>query len=292
VSPVLLIKALRPKQWAKNGLLLVAMVFAEQYTNPQAWTKVALGVAMFCMLSSAGYLVNDIRDIEADRKHPKKQHRPLASGAISPGLAWAMVVVLVAAGLAGSWFLLNPGFFIVAAGYLASTLSYTVWFKHAPVLDVMLIANGFLLRAVAGAEAIDAPSSPWFLVCIGFGALFIGLGKRLAEIKLLSGEAAGEHRKVLAEYSIDMLQQFITITVACSMISYALYTFDGGHDASMMLTLPFFIYGVFRYLYLVEKGEGGDPTSIFVGDKPLLLCMGLFVAVTIAVLQFGNGAAG
>ncbi|MCP4867094.1 MAG: decaprenyl-phosphate phosphoribosyltransferase [Proteobacteria bacterium] len=291
MNPITIIKALRPKQWAKNGLLLVAMVFAEKYDDPESWMNVAVGVAMFCMLSSAGYLVNDVRDIEADRKHPKKKHRPIASGAIPVGMAWGMVVVLIAAGLAGSWFLLNQGFFIVAAGYLLSTLSYTIWFKHAPVLDVMLIANGFLLRAVAGAEAIDAPSSPWFLVCIGFGALFIGLGKRLAEIKLLSKDA-GEHRKVLAEYSIDMLQQFITITVACSMISYALYTFGGGHDSSMMLTLPFFIYGVFRYLYLVEKGEGGDPTSIFVGDKPLLICMALFVAVAIAVLQLGNGAAG
>jgi 4-hydroxybenzoate polyprenyltransferase len=291
MNPLTIVRALRPKQWAKNGLLLVAMVFAEQYTNPHAWKQVALGVAMFCMLSSAGYLVNDVRDIEADRRHPKKKHRPIASGALSKRVAWGMVVVLIAAGLSGSWFLLNEGFAIIAAGYLISTLSYTIWFKHAPVLDVMLIANGFLLRAVAGAEAIDAPSSPWFLVCIGFGALFIGLGKRLAEIKLLTKDA-GQHRKVLEEYSIDMLQQFITITVACSMISYALYTFGGDHDSSMMLTLPFFIYGVFRYLYLVEKGEGGDPTSIFVGDKPLLLCMAGFVATTIAVLQLGNGGAG
>ncbi len=289
MSPVAVVKALRPKQWAKNGLLLVAMVFAEEYASAQSWIEVGIGVAMFCALSSAGYLVNDLKDVEADRRHPKKKHRPIASGAVPVGAAWALVVVLIAGGLAGSWLLLNVGFAIVAAGYLVSTLSYTLWFKHAPVLDVMLIANGFLLRAVAGAEAIEEPSSAWFLVCIGFGALFIGLSKRLAEIKLLQADA-GEHRKVLDEYSVDMLNQFITITVACSMISYALYTFGGGHDPSMMLTLPFFIYGVFRYLYLVEKGEGGDPTSIFVGDKPLLVCMAGFVATAIAVLQVGNGA--
>jgi len=287
LKPLALIKALRPKQWAKNGLLLVAMVFAEQYDNIEAWTQVGLGVAMFCMLSSAGYLVNDLQDVEADRNHPKKKHRPIASGAVPVPFAWAMVFILIAAGLAGSWFLLNVGFAITAAGYLVSTLSYTLWFKHAPVLDVMLIANGFLLRAVAGAEAIEAPSSPWFLVCIAFGALFIGLSKRLAEIQLLEQDAAA-HRKVLEEYSVDMLNQFITVTVACSMLSYAMYTFGGGHDPSMMLTLPFFIYGVFRYLYLVEKGKGGDPTSIFVGDKPLLICMALFVAVAIAVLQYGG----
>lgn len=288
--PLALIRALRPKQWAKNGLLLIAMVFAERYGSADAWLDVGIGVAMFCMLSSAGYLVNDIRDVEADRLHPKKKHRPIASGAVSVPFAWTMVVVLIAGGLAGSWFLLNAGFALTAAGYLVSTLSYTLWFKHAPVLDVMLIANGFLLRAVAGAEAIDEPSSPWFLVCIAFGALFIGLSKRLAEIQLLEEDAAS-HRKVLEEYSVEMLNQFITITVACSMLSYAMYTFGSGQDPRMMLTLPFFMYGVFRYLYLVEKGKGGDPTSIFVGDKPLLVCMALFVAVAIGVLQYAGGAA-
>ena len=242
---------------------------------------------MFCMLSSAGYLVNDLKDVEADRLHPKKSQRPIASGTIPVPFAWTMVVVLIVGGLAGSWFLLPYGFFLCAAAYLTSTLSYTLWFKHAPVLDVMLIAAGFILRAVAGAEAISAPSSPWFLVCIAFGALFIGLSKRLAEINLLEG-AAGDHRKVLDEYSVDLLKQLITVTTACSMISYALYTFGGGHDQSMMLTLPFFIYGVFRYLYLVDKGQGGEPTTIFLRDRPLQICIALFLAVAVAALQMGS----
>ena len=289
---IALLKALRPKQWSKNGLLFVAMVFAEQYTSGEAWTHVGIGFALFCLLSSAGYLVNDLHDVEADRLHPKKQHRPIASGALPKWLAWVLVALFIVVGLAGSWQLLGVRFAIVAGAYLVNTLSYSFWFKHAPVLDVMMLAAGFILRAVAGAEAIDAPSSAWFLVCIAFGALFIGLSKRLAEIKLLQG-AAGTHRKVLEEYSQEMLQQFITVTTACAVISYALFTFGGGHDQSMMLTLPFFIYGVFRYLYLVDRrGEGGDPTSIFLGDRPLQICIALFLVVAVLVLQYGAGDSG
>ncbi len=286
--PIALIKALRPKQWSKNGLLFVAMVFAEQYTNPEAWRDVWIGFGLFCLLSSAGYLVNDLHDVEADRTHPKKKHRPIASGALPVWVAWVLVVLFIVGGLAGSWQLLGVRFAIVAGAYLVNTLSYSFWFKHAPVLDVMMLAAGFILRAVAGAEAIEVGSSAWFLVCIAFGALFIGLSKRLAEIKLLQGDA-GTHRKVLQEYSPDMLKQFITVTTACAVISYALFTFGGGHDQSMMLTLPFFIYGVFRYLYLVDRrDEGGDPTSIFLGDRPLQICIALFLVTAVLVLQYGG----
>jgi 4-hydroxybenzoate polyprenyltransferase len=285
-----LLKALRPKQWSKNGLLFVAMVFAEEYGNLEAWREVGIGFGLFCALSSAGYLVNDIHDVDADRLHPKKKSRPIASGALPIWLAWVLVALFIVGGLLGSWQLLGVRFAVVAGAYLVSTLSYSFWFKHAPVLDVMLIATGFILRAVAGAEAIEAVSSPWFLVCIAFGALFIGLNKRLAEIKLLKG-VAGEHRRVLEEYSVEMLKQFITITVACSMISYALYTFGSEHGQEMMLTLPFFIYGVFRYLYLVDRrDEGGDPTSIFLGDRPLQICIAGFLGTAIAALQLGGGA--
>lgn len=290
ILPLAVLRALRPKQWAKNGLLFVAMVFAERYDNAQAWVGVGLGFAMFCLLASAGYLANDLHDVQADRNHPRKKDRPIASGALPIWLAWALIVLLVGSGLAGSWRLLGVRFAIVAAAYLANTLAYSLWFKHAPVLDVMLLAGGFILRAVAGAEAIREPSSAWFLVCIAFGALFIGLSKRLAEIRLLQGDA-GSHRKVLQEYSPEMLGQLITVTTACSIISYALYTFGGGHDPSMMLTLPFFIYGVFRYLYLVDRrGEGGDPTSIFVSDRPIQVCIALFLATAILVLRYGQPA--
>ena len=284
---VSLVKALRPKQWSKNGLLLVAIVFAEKYQELDSIVAVALGVGVFCMLSSAGYLVNDLRDVEQDRLHPDKRLRPIASGQVGTGLAWATVVLLVVAGFGGAWFLLNPGFFVTAAAYLVTTLSYSMFFKHVAVLDVMGIAAGFIFRAVAGAEAIGVESSPWFLTCILFGALFIGLSKRLAEIKLLEG-VAGDHRKVLDEYSVDLLRQLITVTTACSLISYALYTFDGEHGKSLMLTIPFVVYGVFRYLFLVDQKDlGGEPSSILLKDRPMQLCMVLFFAVAVLCLRFG-----
>ena len=289
MSPVLaVIKALRPKQWSKNGLLLVAIVFAEKYEEPASLTAVAIGVAVFCMLSSAGYLVNDLRDVAQDRLHPDKKHRPIASGQVGSGLAWGMVLALVALGFSGAWYLLNLGFFVTAVAYLVTTLTYSMFFKHVAVLDVMGIAAGFIFRAVAGAEAIGVESSPWFLTCILFGALFIGLSKRLAEIKLLEG-VAGEHRKVLDEYSVELLRQLITVTTACSLISYALYTFDGEHGKSLMLTIPFVVYGVFRYLFLVDQKDlGGEPSSILLRDRPMQICMVLFIAVAVLCLRFGG----
>ena len=287
-SVLALVKALRPKQWSKNGLLLVAMVFAEKYAELDSLIAVAQGVVVFCMLSSAGYLVNDQRDVAQDRLHPDKKHRPIASGQVSVGLAWAVVIAFVVLGLAAAWILLSKGFFITAAAYLATTLSYSMFFKHLPVLDVMGIAAGFIFRAVAGAEAISVESSPWFLTCILFGALFIGLSKRLAELKLLEG-VAGDHRKVLDDYSIELLRQFITVTTACSLISYALYTFEGSHGQSLMLTLPFVVYGVFRYLFLVERKDlGGEPSAILLKDRPMQLCMIFFFLVAVLCLRLGG----
>ncbi len=282
-----LIKALRPKQWIKNGLLLVAIVFSERYLDLDAWMKVSAGVALFCMLSSSGYLVNDLKDVEADRGHPKKKFRPIASGELPVGVAWAAVAVLVAGGLAGS-FALNTHFGIAAVTYLFITLSYSNFFKHTAILDVMLLSSGFIVRAVAGAEAIGVASSPWFLTCIAFGALFIGLIKRLAEIRLLKDEA-GAHRKALEEYSEPLLLQLISITTACSLISYALYTFEGAATQWMMLTLPIVIFAVFRYLLLVSmEGEGGEPSSTLLKDKPLLLSVVAFLAVSIVAMKLGH----
>lgn len=288
-----MVKALRPKQWSKNGLLFVAMIFAEEYEDPEALKAVGLGFALFCMLSSAGYLVNDLRDIEKDRIHPEKKHRPIASGQLPPALAWVLVLIFIGGGLAGSWYLLSPRFFWTGAAYLCTTLSYSMVFKHMPVLDVMGIAAGFILRAVAGAEAIEVESSPWFLTCILFGALFIGLSKRLAEIKLLEGQA-GAHRRVLNEYSLDLLRQLITVTTACSLISYALYTFDETQkNNSLMLTIPFVVYGVFRYLYLVDRKDlGGEPSNILLRDRPMQVCMVLFFATAVLCLRFGATVAG
>jgi 4-hydroxybenzoate polyprenyltransferase len=285
---VALFKALRPKQWAKNGLLWAALLFSQRYLDLDAVVDVVIGTALFCMLSSAGYLFNDLRDIESDRKHPEKRFRPLAAGHVPPGFAWGLSAVLLVAGLAGSFLFLPTRFGIAAVTYLVITLSYTTWFKHVVLLDVMLLASGFLVRAVAGAEAIAVESSPWFLVCTGFGALFIGLNKRLAEIRLLEGNA-GEHRKILEEYTPEMLEQFISVSTACTLISYALYTFAAENNPrSMMLTIPFVMYGVLRYMYLVEqKRAGGAPEKILFRDRPMQVCLILYAVTTVAVLQVG-----
>ncbi len=282
-----LIKALRPKQWIKNGLLLVAIVFSERYLDVDAWVHVLAGVALFCMLSSSGYLVNDLKDVEADRAHPKKSSRPIASGALPVPVAWGAVLVLMIGGLAGS-FALNTHFGIAAVTYLFITLSYSNFFKHTAILDVMLLSSGFIVRAVAVAEAISVASSPWFLVCIAFGALFIGLIKRLAEIRLLKDDAAS-HRKALEEYSEPLLLQLISITTACSLISYALYTFSGASTRWMMLTLPIVIFAVFRYLLLVSmQGEGGEPSQTLLEDRPLLGSVVAFLVVSIVAMKMGH----
>lgn len=284
--PLALLKALRPKQWAKNGLLWAALLFSQKYTDVDAVMKVALGTALFSMLSSAGYLFNDLRDIESDRKHPEKRFRPLAAGHVPPRLAWATSAVFLLVGVAGSFLLLPQRFGIAAVCYLVITLSYSSWFKHVVLLDVMLLASGFLVRAVAGAEAIGVVSSPWFLVCTGFGALFIGLNKRLAEINRMQGDA-GATRKILEEYTPRMLEQFISVSTACTLISYALYTFSGEHPRSMMGTIPFVMYGVLRYMYLVENGAGGAPEKILFRDRPMQVCLLAYCVATVAVLQFG-----
>ena len=298
-----MLKAMRPKQWTKNALLLPAIVFSQRYTDLDAVLSVGLGIALFCMLSSAGYLVNDLRDVENDRKHPKKRLRPIASGDLPQGLAWALAAVLIVVGLGGSFYLSGfhaPtdvatslwdtwGFGITAAGYLTVTLTYSFYFKHVVLLDVMFISTGFLLRAVAGAAAIPVESSPWFLICTAFGALFLGLNKRLAELRLLEG-AAGEHRKILDEYTPALLEQLIGIVTACTLISYALYTFTGPHDHRLMLTLPCVMYGMFRYLFLVSRGlAGGEPETTLLRDGPLQACIVLFVAVAVATLGPASG---
>jgi 4-hydroxybenzoate polyprenyltransferase len=279
------LRALRPKQWTKNALLFAALIFSERYTDLDAVRNVLIGFSLFCMISSSGYLVNDLRDIEADRLHPVKKSRPIAAGKVPAWLAWALAGVLMVVGVSGA-FWLNTGFGITASTYLAVTLTYSTFFKHTVVLDVMLIATGFVLRAVAGAEAIPVLSSPWFLTCTAFGALFIGFSKRLAEIRSL-GDAAGAHRKILDEYSIPMLEQFISIMTGCAIISYALYAVDSGHGPAMMLTVPFVIYGILRVMYLVEKGEGGAPEMMLLKDRPLQLCLLLFGTSAILAMRFG-----
>jgi 4-hydroxybenzoate polyprenyltransferase len=250
---------------------------------------VGLAFLSFCLLSSTGYIFNDYRDVEADRKHPKKRHRPLASGEIGPVGAWVLMgaCLLGAIGLA---FLVNVPFVIVAGLYFATTLSYSGFFKHYVILDVMFLAACYIWRAVAGAVAIDVRISPWLLLCTAFLALFLGFNKRRGEILMLEGSVGGT-RKILADYSPAMLQEFQAITTSGTIISYSLYTVLGSPTPWLLLTLPFVLYGIFRYIYLMDqKGEGAAPDETLLRDKPILATVALYLAMAVLVLALAPTA--
>jgi len=266
------IQALRPRQWTKNAFLFAALVFDRQLLNPSAFWRTVAGFALFCLLSGAVYLLNDIADREADRKHPKKRHRPIASRRLPVGTAWAGVVVLLIGTLVASWALSRP-FFIVAASYFLINLAYSFYFKHIPLIDVFFIATGFVLRVEAGVTLIHVQRfSPWLYIVTTLLALFIGFGKRRAELTLLES-GAGEHRRVLEGYTLPFLDQLIIITSATTIIAYSLYTFSAPNlpeNHAMMLSVPFVLYGIFRYLYLVQvEGRGGAPEEALLTDRPL-----------------------
>jgi 4-hydroxybenzoate polyprenyltransferase len=283
---IALIEALRPKQWTKNAVVFAALVFDGRLFDTGDALRVATAAILFAMVSSAGYLFNDLRDLEADRQHPTKRNRPLASGRLDARLARAMIAILYLAGLPLA-FLLSPGFAAVVLLYVVVMYLYSEWLKHWVIIDVFVIASGFVLRAVAGAVVIDVPISPWLYVCTILLALFIGFAKRRNELDVLQAEAVN-HRRNLAGYSLPLLDQFMLIVAAAVVIAYSLYTFyspaNPGND-QMMLTIPFVIYGVFRYLYLVQQnGVGGAPEQLVLEDRPLLLTVFLWGAVTIAIL--------
>ena len=266
------IQALRPRQWTKNAFLFAALVFDRQLLNPSAFWRTVAGFALFCLLSGAVYLLNDIADREADRKHPKKRHRPIASRRLPVGTAWAGVVVLLIGTLVASWALSRP-FFIVAASYFLINLAYSFYFKHIPLIDVFFIATGFVLRVEAGVTLIHVQRfSPWLYIVTTLLALFIGFGKRRAELTLLES-GAGEHRRVLEGYTLPFLDQLIIITSATTIIAYSLYTFSAPNlpeNHAMMLSVPFVLYGIFRYLYLVQvEDRGGAPEEALLTDRPL-----------------------
>ena len=276
--------ALRPKQWTKNGLLFAALIFSSHFDRPDAWAECGLAFVAFCLLSSTGYVFNDLRDVEADRNHPKKRNRPLASGAIGPSVAWGLMGVAFIGALGLAW-AVSPSFLLVAVLYFATTLSYSGFFKHFVILDVMFLAACYLWRAVAGAVAIPVPISPWLLLCTAFLALFLGFNKCRGEILLLEGATAGT-RKALAHYSPAMLSEFQAITTSGTIISYALYTVLGSPTPWLLLTLPYVLYGIFRYIYLMDqKGEGAAPDETLLRDRPILLTCALFLITAVAVLM-------
>jgi 4-hydroxybenzoate polyprenyltransferase len=281
--------SLRPGQWTKNLLLFAGLVFGGRLLDVDAVAAATMAFVVFCALSSAGYLFNDVWDRDADRRHPLKQARPVASGELSPSTAMVSAGVLTAAGLAASA-LIAPALALVAAAYAMLLVLYSVFLKHIVIIDVLTIAGGFVLRAIAGAVAVHVPFSAWLLVCTTLLALFLGLNKRRHELVLLGGGAA-DHRRILHEYSPYLLDQMIAVVTASTLIAYTIYAISAETAARLGtprlgLTIPFVLYGIFRYLYLVhQKHGGGSPAAMLLADRPLLACVGLWGA-TVAVLMY------
>jgi len=276
-----LFKAMRPRQWIKNLVLFAALVFDRQVTPthlPEILRTIE-GFIIFCLLSGVVYLINDVADVDADRMHPEKRKRPIASGQLPVRIAGLVSFLLIITLLPLS-FWLSPAFGLVASGYLALNLGYSKWLKHVPLLDVISIAMGFVLRVAAGvAIIIVSRFSPWLYVVTTLGSLYIGFGKRRAELALLA-DGANAHRKVLDGYTIPLLDQFITIVSGTTIIAYSLYTFSAPNlpdNHIMMLTIPFVLYGVFRYLYLIQvKHSGGAPEEVLFSDRPLQISIVLW----------------
>ena len=281
-----LVRAMRPLQWSKNSLVFAALLFDKRVFQWDALWHTLAAAMVFSAVSSAIYLVNDVRDVHQDRLHPKKRFRPIASGEVSPGQAMRVAVVLLTIGLITA-VAVRPEFAIVIVAYIALMLAYSYGLKRMVILDVFAIAAGFVLRAVGGAVAIDVPASPWLYVCTALGALFIGFGKRRNEIVTLEA-AAGQHRANLEDYSLPMLDQIIAIVSAAMLIAYSLYTFDAANvpdSHAMMLTIPYVAYGLFRYLFLVyRRGEGGSPEVLLIKDPGLISCIAGWVATSLIIL--------
>lgn len=271
-----LVKTMRPKQWTKNVLIFAALVFDRQLFQIEPFLYTMAGFILLCLTSSTIYLINDIADIEQDRQHPKKKNRPLASGALSVRVAATSALIFGLISILTS-FCLDAGFGTIIFIYLIINLFYSFWLKHIPILDVLLVASGFVLRVAAGVSLIVVERfSPWLYVCTTLLALFVSFGKRRAELTLLA-DKANSHRKVLDGYTIALLDQLIVIVSATTIMAYSLYTFSAENlpaNHVMMLTIPFVLYGIFRYLYLIQvKDAGGAPDELILSDIPLLLTL-------------------
>jgi len=286
-----LIKTMRPRQWVKNIFVFAPLIFDVKLFDWHYLAQTLAGFVLLCLVSGTVYIINDLADIEKDRQHPKKRNRPLASGQLGTSVAIiaAVVIPLVALPLG---FLLQPIFGAILAGYLLLQIAYSFWLKNVVIIDVMLIAAGFLLRVAAGVPLVDTERfSPWLYICMTLLALLIGFGKRRHELVLLK-ENANMHRQSLQEYNLSLLDHIISIVTASTLLAYALYTFSAEGlppNHTMMLTIPFILYGIFRYLYLIHvKGMGGAPEEIALSDRPLqatFLLWGLSVVIVMYFLE-------
>jgi 4-hydroxybenzoate polyprenyltransferase len=274
--------ALRPRQWSKNLLLFAGILFAGELGDVVRWVEALAVFAAYCLASSAAYLANDVRDAQSDRLHPLKRERPVARGELSRRTALALAAVLAAAGIALA-VPLGPLTALLLGLFLALQAAYTLSLRNVVLLDVMAIAGLFVLRAAAGAEAVDVRISPWLLLCTALLALFLALAKRRGEL-VLAGRAATPGRAVLSGYSLPLVDHLVTVVTSATIVAYSLYTFGSEHSAALMLTIPFVVFGLFRYLLLVRRDDlGEEPEQILLTDRPILAAVALW-AVSAAVV--------
>lgn len=273
--------SMRPKQWYKNLVIFIGIAFSLNLFNFNLWITVISAFIIFCLLSGSIYLINDVLDIENDRKHPKKCKRPLPSGELKPYQAILSAVLFIIISLIWSY-LINVPFLLTAISYFILIMVYSLFLKHFIIVDILIISSGFVLRAIAGALAIDVMVSAWLIICTFLLALFLALSKRRQELALL-GEDAGKHRQSLEGYSTNMMDQMIVITTSILIMSYSLYTFFSG-NMLLMITIPFAFYGIFRYLLLIHsENMGGEPEMLF-KDKGMLSSIILWVIIVVVVL--------
>jgi 4-hydroxybenzoate polyprenyltransferase len=288
--PYLIFLTLRPRQWTKNVVVFAALVFSHRLFEPEFFFKTILAFFLFCFVSGSVYILNDLVDLEQDRKHPQKSKRPLASGKLKPSIAITFGITIMIVSITISYRLSVP-FGIVATSYLILQIIYSFYLKHLVILDVFSVAAGFVLRVVAGAEMIQVPISSWLLICTILLSLFLAMSKRRHELILLE-ENAIHHRKILYEYSPYFLDQMISVVTSSTVVAYALYTMSEEtvrkfHTDNLKYTIPFVIYGIFRYLYLIhQKNEGGSPERILLNDKPLIINILLYGLVVGLILYF------
>lgn len=288
------LRSLRPHQWTKNLVVFAALGFSKHLFEGPPLLQALLAFAIFCGLSGTVYLVNDVADVERDRLHPLKRLRPIASGQLSPRAA-ALGASLLGLGCLAAATALGTGFLGCAAAYLVLNLAYSFRLKEIVILDVLAVSSGFVLRAAAGGLAIGVQISQWLLICTLLLALFLSLSKRRHEIVSLSGQAS-EHRAILAEYSPYLLDQMIAVVTASCLVAYAFYTTapetrEKFRTDQLGLTVPFVLYGIFRYLYLVhQKEQGGSPTDVLITDRPLLVNVALWALAVVLILYTAQGA--
>ncbi|MGQ9897649.1 MAG: decaprenyl-phosphate phosphoribosyltransferase [Acidobacteriota bacterium] len=288
--PIALLKGMRPQQWTKNLLLFPPLLFSQNLFHWRETVLVCAACAVFCLLSSGVYLLNDLLDIESDRAHPLKRHRPLASGALPVSVGIAACGFLSVSALAAAFYL-STSFAWTAVVYFLLQVAYTVRLKHVVILDVGCIAAGFVLRAIAGGQVIAVTISPWLLICAMLLSLFLALGKRRHELLLLE-DGASAHRRILGEYTLDLLDQMISIVTAATVVCYTFYTvapetvakFGTNH---LVFTVPFVLYGIFRYLYLIHRRQmGGSPEKTLLNDGASLVNLALYTVAVVLIIYW------